>query len=589
MVPNLLNLRNLCNDLLKDLKNIVLIAFFILFVGSVFFYAKYTGFILLFAFLTFGIFSTIWKSKNTRFLALALLLLLSITNIMVNGIKFGIDFSGGTRIPVILEKAVNEQIMNDMLQIIKNRASVLGLTEVKVRAIGTSQIDVEVPGTNDALIKNIEEVLSHQGVFQGIVDGKLAIDGKNILPGTIGQIPVSQLQGADWGVGFSVTKEGANNFANVSKGKANYPLYMFLDRPKNVVIFISMEELKTDKLVSDKNIIEAASKSLRFENEDIPLYILDNFDFDHFNNSHSNNFNSSNNYYNSNNSLIINISKTKALISKNLDNATKEKIRALGFNLSEVQNISPVFGTSASSYEKKEFVERWEAIGLLSAPLLSPAVTAGAPSYHYSISGSVRGTSSGSGRNGGYDEVKRITSILKGGSLPVQISLGSRTSIPAPLGQQFLQFSVFGVFASILAIAFFISIRYMRLKIILPILMVSISELVILVSLLGSFTIDLAAMAGILAAIGVGVDAQIVITDELVKKDNKNNEEKLGHAFSIITMSVMVAVIAMIPLLFSSMAEIIGFALSTIIGSLLGFMISRPVYALLVERIIRTN
>ncbi|MDD5337300.1 MAG: preprotein translocase subunit SecD, partial [Candidatus ainarchaeum sp.] len=59
----------------------------------------------------------------------------------------------------------------------------------------------------------------------------------------------------------------------------------------------------------------------------------------------------------------------------------------------------------------------------------------------------------------------------------------------------------------------------------------------------------------------------------------------LNQAFDIITTNVVVAVVAMIPLLFSGMVEIIGFALSTIIGSLLGFMLSRPVYALLVEKL----
>ncbi|VVB97901.1 Protein-export membrane protein SecD [uncultured archaeon] len=243
-----------------------------------------------------------------------------------------------------------------------------------------------------------------------------------------------------------------------------------------------------------------------------------------------------------------------------------------------------MFRTSSSSASSTTVIEQWPAIGLLSAPFLSTDVSGGLPSYSYSITGSVSGATDRT--TAATDEVKKITSILKGGSLPVQISLGSETSIPAPLGQQFLQLSIIGILAAIVAIALFVSVRYWHLKIIAPILLVSISELLILVSLLGSFTIDLAAMAGILAALGVGVDAQIVITDELLKKEGKNHEEKLNHAFNIITTNVIVAVVAMLPLLFSGMVEIIGFALSTIIGSLLGFMISRPVYALLVERII---
>jgi preprotein translocase subunit SecD len=93
-------------------------------------------------------------------------------------------------------------------------------------------------------------------------------------------------------------------------------------------------------------------------------------------------------------------------------------------------------------------------------------------------------------------------------------------------------------------------------------------------------------MAGIIAAIGVGVDAQIVITDELLKKNDEDTEERIGHAFDIIKTNVIVATLSMIPLLFSGLVEIIGFAISTILGSLLGYLLSRPAYASLVGMIL---
>lgn len=550
-------------EFFKDRKNVFLLALFALFAGGIVFYAKFVGIVLLFAFLIFGTLSTVWKNKNARFLALALLLILSLTNILVNGIKFGIDFSGGTRIPVVLERSVDASTMSDMLQTIKNRASVLGLTEVQVRAVGSSEIDVEVPGTNDALISDIESVLSHQGVFQGIVDGKVALSGEDILPGTIYSVPPQQLGGADWGVGFSVTKTGADNFAETVEGKSDYPLYMFLDRPKNSVIFITLDDLKGGKTIQDKDAITIAQNALKFDGGNITLYVLDDFNFT-LNQTPANG--------------------TVAIISSSLDNETKSKIAALGFNLSETENISPVLQVSTTS-TRESSIDQWPAVGLLSSPHLSASVTTGLPSYGYSITGSAQGVGTDRTLNA-QDEVKKITSILKGGSLPVQISLGSRTSIPAPLGQQFLELSMLGVLASIVAISLFVSIRYRHMRIVLPILLVSLSELIILVSLLGSFTVDLAAMAGILAAIGVGVDSQIIITDELMKKDGKSHDEKHQHAFEIIKINVAVAIVAMLPLLFSGMVEIIGFALSTIIGSLLGFMISRPVYELLVERLV---
>ena len=127
-----------------------------------------------------------------------------------------------------------------------------------------------------------------------------------------------------------------------------------------------------------------------------------------------------------------------------------------------------------------------------------------------------------------------------------------------------------------------VSLRYRKVSILLPIIAISVSEMVILLSVIGSFTIDLAGMAGIIAAIGVGVDAQIAITDELLKKEG-TKDEKLAKAFEIVTTTVTVAVFAMVPLLFSGMVEIIGFAISTILGALLGLLISRPAYAAIIE------
>lgn len=179
--------------------------------------------------------------------------------------------------------------------------------------------------------------------------------------------------------------------------------------------------------------------------------------------------------------------------------------------------------------------------------------------------------------------------------MPVGISLGSRTTIPAMLGKEFLNLSLIGIIASLVAISILVGVRYRNVRATLPIIIISLAEFVILLSILGSFTIDLAAIAGILAAIGVGIDAQIVITDELLKKDNRSVEEKTEHAFAIIKTNVIVASLSMLPLLFSKVisgvvvVEILGFAISTILGALLGYLLSRPAYAAIVEYILGTE
>ncbi|NYZ77727.1 hypothetical protein H0O02_05450, partial [Candidatus Micrarchaeota archaeon] len=291
------------------------------------------------------------------------------------------------------------------------------------------------------------------------------------------------------------------------------------------------------------------------------------------------------NFTDANASVLARTNRTIAIVSNDTPQEYKNELVAAGYVVKEVpfEEMKPEFIRTQTGVL---VVNRIEAAGLLSAPSLSSGLTNGIPNYNYAISGGVTATDPTVKRTEALEKQKSIESILKGGSLPVQISLGSRTVLPASLGSEFLNFSLIAIAASLVIISLLIGIRYMNIRATLPIILISLAELTILLSILGSFTIDLAAMAGIIAAIGVGVDAQVVITDELLKKDKHHLHEKMGYAFAIIKTNVIVASLSMLPLLFSGLVEVIGFAISTILGSLLGYLISRPAYAAVVERII---
>ncbi len=538
----------------------ILAALVLLFAAVIYLYPLFAGLFLMLALVVFGALSHFWHGRELKMMCLGAIILLALFNMGLNGLKFGIDFSGGTRIPVVLESPASSTMMDEMVTTIKKRASAFGLTEVKVRAVGETQINVEVPSSDPAFIKAVEDVLARQGVYSGIVDGKEAMRGDYILPGTISMVSPAALRGEDWAVSFSVNREGAEHFADIVEGKANYPIYMYLDRPNDAVVVATWQELKGQSTLMDETGMKNAMKEcLRLDGGDIEL-----------------------NIYNGDlGNLTPKTNRTKAIVSKNLSEQIGSQLEAKGFQLQVVDDADMAPKFLMSNNVQGIIIEEWQAVGLLSSPSLSPSITTGIPNYGYQIGGVAEGTGSVKTQNA-YDNERKIESILKGGALPVQISIGSKTIIPAPLGEEFLRMSIIGLGLALVAISLFISIRYRKTSILLPIIAISISEMVILLSVIGSFTIDLAGMAGIIAAIGVGVDSQIVITDELLKKEG-TKDEKLGRAFEIVTTTVTVAVFAMVPLLFSGMVEIIGFAISTILGALLGLLISRPAYAAIIE------
>jgi len=519
--------------------------------------------------LLIAIASSFLHKDNLRVAALLAIVLLSAFSIWSNGVKFGIDFSGGVRIPILLEQPVDSVTMEEMVSTIKTRAASFGLTEVKVRPIGDSEIYVELPQSSPQLIKDVEDILSQQGAYQGVVDGKVAITGSEIYSGSIYRVPAQYLQGADWGVSFTVTQAGANNFAQVALGKANYPLYMFLDRPQNAIIVINESELmagakKQLTPVSRAKALELVASAMALEGDNITVYVEEDI---------ADNF-----------TLVPKNNKTKAFVTSGSPIAPK--LAAAGFDVYERsgEEMTPSYVVQPAS-PTSDAVTTWKAVGLLSAPRLVASVTEGIPNFGYTINGPAQGDSAIARANDALKKERDLQSLLKGGALPVQITIGSKTIVPAPLGEEFLRLSLIGIAFALAVVSLMVAIRYRNLKIVAPMMFISFAEILIMMAVIGSFTIDLAAMAGILAAIGVSVDAQIIVTDELLKKEEES-KKRIDKAFTIITTSVMVAVVAMLPLLLlSGLVEIIGFATSTVLGSLLGLFISRPAYGAIAERI----
>ncbi|MEW6721793.1 MAG: hypothetical protein AB1324_00870 [Candidatus Micrarchaeota archaeon] len=563
-------------DILKDRRFVFLFVSFLVFAAGI---AYAAGWLLMPALLLFGFGSLMWKEPHIKLSGMAFLILLAAINIAVHGVNFGIDFVGGTRIPVVLEHSVDQATMDELVQTIKSRANTLGLKEVKVRAIGTTLVNVEIASTDEQAIGFIEETLSKQGVFQGIIDGSGAVSGDHLYTTSIRALTPSELLSGsrgggaipDWGVSFALDREGNEQFAKAAKGKGDYPIYMFIDRPNDAALFYDRETFRgyVPPDSGERESLRAIADMLKLEGgKDIPVYIIQDFP----------------------ENATPPTNSTKAIVSENLSASLKDLLRARGYALQEVpeSSMAPEFGRSGAGVL---FVAKLEAVGLLTAPTLNPSLATGVPSsFSYTISGSLEGVDPRLKQQQAAERVRSIESILKGGALPVQISLGSRTTLPASLGSEFLRLSLIAIVSSLFAISILMGIRYRNVRATLPIIIISLAELTILVSILGSFTIDLAAMAGIIAAIGVGVDAQIVITDEILKKDDKHTtHEKVDLAFGIIRTNAIVAIFSMVPLLFSGLVEIIGFAMSTMLGALLGYLLTRPAYAVLMEKVLEAE
>ncbi len=235
------------------------------------------------------------------------------------------------------------------------------------------------------------------------------------------------------------------------------------------------------------------------------------------------------------------------------------------------------------------------------------------------------------------EEKLRLQTILRSGSLPVSLETSSISIISPTLGANFIQSALLAALAAGIAVITIIFIRYRSLRVSIPLVLTGLSEAVIILGISASgaydagiwsivlliniliiggawwklkesdasawlgallipmlgltmgWNIDLPAIGGIIAAIGVGVDQMVVIADETlggrkIARKIYTLKDRIGKAFFIIFTAAATTISALLPLLFVAAGVFIrGFVITTIVGILIGISISRPAYAKVVE------
>lgn len=226
-----------------------------------------------------------------------------------------------------------------------------------------------------------------------------------------------------------------------------------------------------------------------------------------------------------------------------------------------------------------------------------------------------------------------LQTILRSGALPVSLETVSVGVISPTLGRGFIVSALYAAMLAAAVVMVITFVRYRKLRVTIPLVLTGFSEVVIilgiaanndwliwgmvlvlnlllvgtawwkkyeidptawfgalLIPLLGmlTWTIDLPALGGIIAAIGVGVDNMIVIADETLSGTKERKiiytiKDKIKRAFFIIFGSASTTIAAMVPLMLIGIGLVRGFAITTIVGVLVGILVTRPAYAKIVE------
>ena len=194
----------------------------------------------------------------------------------------------------------------------------------------------------------------------------------------------------------------------------------------------------------------------------------------------------------------------------------------------------------------------------------------------------------------GEQKAKELQVHLRAGALPVNVEVTGSGQVPATLGAQFKeQLGIAGII-TLIAVALIVYRRYRHREIIMPMLITTFSEVVMILGFAAAikWQLDLPSLVAIIAVIGTGVDHLIIITDEVLHKERgelpteRIFKARIKKAFTIIFAAAATTIAAMIPLGYMGFGALRGFAIVTIMGILIGIFIARPAYGAIIKHII---
>ncbi|WP_440766073.1 preprotein translocase subunit SecD [Natronorubrum sp. DTA7] len=191
-------------------------------------------------------------------------------------------------------------------------------------------------------------------------------------------------------------------------------------------------------------------------------------------------------------------------------------------------------------------------------------------------------------------QAQGLSVSLQSGALtaPLDFSQEQTYSLSPALADQFKLYSLLIGGLSVLTVSGVVFLRYRDVRVASPMILTAMAEVVILLGFaaLIRMPLDLSHVAGFIAVVGTGVDDLIIIADEVMDDGDVSSqrvfESRFRKAFWVIGAAAATTIIAMSPLAVLSLGDLRGFAIITILGVLIGVLITRPAYGDILQRLL---
>ncbi|QGA81605.1 preprotein translocase subunit SecD [Halomicrobium sp. LC1Hm] len=195
------------------------------------------------------------------------------------------------------------------------------------------------------------------------------------------------------------------------------------------------------------------------------------------------------------------------------------------------------------------------------------------------------------------EQARNLELSLKAGqALPAPLDTSpdaaQTTSLEPALADQFKINSLITGIIAVIAVSIVVYLRYGDPRVAVPMIVTALSEVLLLLGFVSviQFPINLSHIAGFIAVIGTGVDDLIIIADEILQREGVATgrvfQNRFRKAFWVIGAAAATTIIAMSPLTVLGLGDLTGFAIITIVGVLIGVLITRPAYGDILRRLV---
>ncbi|MEM2955015.1 MAG: site-2 protease family protein [Candidatus Nanoarchaeia archaeon] len=405
---------------------------------------------------------------------------ITVSSIPSTRIRTGLDLQGGARALVKPERVLTQQEMTNLLETVRYRLNVYGLTDVNIRDVtdlqGNSYMMVELAGATPT---ELQDLIAKQGKFEAKIGNETVFIGGH-----------------------------------------------------NDITFVCRNDASCARIEQCVATPDGTRASCRFQFE---VHLSESAAQRHANITAN---------------LAENISEGKSYLNETLDLYLDDKL------VDSLLILSDLKGKVTTSV---------------------------------AVSGSGIGKTKLEAYDSAEASMKKLQTVLITGSLPFKLEIIKLDSISPALGKEFTRNVIIAAIAVFITVCLVIYIRYRRFKLFIPIVITMVSEILLTLFVAAAihWNLDLASIAGIIAAIGTGVDDQIVMIDESKTSKQYSMKERIKRAFFIIMGAYATVVVSLLPLLWAGAGLLRGFAVTTLIGITVGVFITRPAFADILNMIVK--